>query len=168
MRYVRLCEVKLYTFVQSSWQICQWCDSSDWYSALSVWWTRNLQSSTGSQHLLPWNINSKPITSWRSTESKTTSSEKHTHTHLLQSEMSRYCRFLRVATDLRVASVILGHSAAWSLQRPCELLHRAFQLTSVSWLLPKVHINWNRITSVFSRTRGKRMLQNAKWSHLLC
>lgn len=45
-----------------------------------------------------------------------------------------------MATDLRLVSVILGHSAAWSLRRPCELLHRAFQLTSVSWLLPKVHI----------------------------
>lgn len=61
--------------------------------------------------------------------------------HLLHSEMSRCCRLLRVATDLRLVSVILGHSAAWSLLRACELLHRASQLRSVSWLLPKAHMN---------------------------
>lgn len=61
-------------------------------------------------------------------------------THLLHSEMSRCCRLLRVATDLRLVSVILGHSAAWSLLRACELLHRTSQLKSVSWLLPKEYM----------------------------
>lgn len=42
-----------YTCVLSSLQIYQWCDYSDWHSALSVWHMMNLQSSTGSQHQSP-------------------------------------------------------------------------------------------------------------------
>lgn len=76
-----------------------------------------------------------------------------THTHLLQTEMSRYCRSLRVATDLRQVSVILRQCAAWSLLRPGELLHTAFQLRSESWLLPEAHV-WvrNRQSNCSSHT----------------
>lgn len=42
-----------YTCVLSALQIYQWCDYSDWHSALSVWHMMNLQSSTGSQHHSP-------------------------------------------------------------------------------------------------------------------
>lgn len=60
---------------------------------------------------------------------------------LVQSEMFRCRRYFRVAKDLKLASVNLGHSAAWSQRRPCELLHRACQLASVSWLLPEAGVN---------------------------
>lgn len=46
-----------------------------------------------------------------------------------------------MAKDFKLASVNLGHSATWSQRRPPELLQRACQLTSVSWLLPEARVN---------------------------
>lgn len=68
---------------------------------------------------------------------------------LLQSERFRCCRFSREAKALMLASVNLGHSAAWSQWRPCEPLHRACQLASVSWLLPEVSVNWRGSSCAF-------------------
>lgn len=79
---------------------------------------------------------------WRAVTSRRgTVGTAATDTNLLQSETFRCCRCFRVAKDFKLASVNLGHSATWSQRRPCELVLRACQLTSVSWLLPEVRVN---------------------------
>lgn len=67
------------------------------------------------------------------------SAATNSHTHQLHIEMSRCCRCLRSATDLKLASVNLGQLETYILWRPGELLYRTFMLTSVIWLLPVAH-----------------------------
>lgn len=75
-------------------------------------------------------------------------------TNLVQSETFRCLRYFSVAKDLKLASVNLGHSAAWSQRRPCELLHSACQLASVSWLLPEAGgVNWREALLVLRDRR---------------
>lgn len=78
-----------------------------------------------------------------------THTDTHIQTHLLQCEMSRCCRCFSAATDLRLASVILGQSEAWSLRRPGEPRHRALQLTSVMRSLPTGHTHTRRTALCF-------------------
>lgn len=154
-----------YTCVLSSLQMYQWCGYSDWHWALSVWHMMNLQSSTGSQHHSPWNVNNKLLDHSDEKVCNLKPQQEHTRTHLLQCDMSRCCRSSRAATDLRLPSVILGHAAAWSLLRPREPLHKATQLMSVTWLLPKVNKNCTRFSLIFV---WEWTSKSGKWSHPPC